>query len=151
MSQEQEEPLAPGHVEEPKERNSLGGRRSPAPVWSQLEPGTMQPLIQAHTVGPQPLSRPDCAPGAGGVGAESILRRPAAKSVLWDGEGCSHSELPWIISALWDFSVLGSLVRGKSKGGIKCDFWKKLRGSKIHLHLVLKEGGFGVSGAPVLL
>lgn len=25
MSQEQEEPLAPGHVEEPKERNSLGG------------------------------------------------------------------------------------------------------------------------------
>lgn len=75
----------------------------------------MQPLIQAHTVGPQPLSRPDCAPGAGGVGAESILRRAATVSVPWDGEGvpigssCGSSVLFGILV------ILGALFGGKAK------------------------------------
>lgn len=51
MSPQWEEPLAPGHVEEPKKRNLLLGSQSPPCA----EPGTMQPLIPAHTVGPQPL------------------------------------------------------------------------------------------------
>lgn len=50
----------------------------------------MQPLIPAHSVGPQPLSGPDSALGAlgaGGVGAGSILQHPGTVSTLGTGTG----------------------------------------------------------------
>ena len=78
----------------------------------------MQPLIQAHTVGPRPLSRPGCARGAGGIGAESILQRLGTVSVLggWGtgrgvptGGSCGTSVLFGILASL------GALFGGKQR------------------------------------
>lgn len=102
----------------------------------------MQPLIQAHTAGPRPL--------AGAGGAESILQRPGTLSA--PGGSGSGWGVPTGAPARPRCSVGVWCPRepclGESKSGVKCCFWKKLRGSKFHLHLVLKEGFFWHEWSP---